>query len=62
MTVNIDGIGHCALAASDIEKMSSFYRDVLGFTLLERDSDHGGVFLSLPGTSHTIDLFPMGML
>ncbi len=62
MTVNIDGIGHCALAASDIEKMSSFYRDVLGFTLLERDPDHGGVFLSLPGTSHTIDLFPMGML
>ena len=38
-----------------------FYQDVLGFKLLEQDPDHGGVFLNLAGTSHTIDLFPMGL-
>lgn len=26
MTVRIEGIGHCALAASDIAKMAAFYR------------------------------------
>ena len=35
---------------------------MLGFEVLERDPDHGGVFLNLAGTSHTIDLFPMGMM
>jgi catechol-2,3-dioxygenase len=62
MPVSIDSIGHCAIAASDIDGLASFYRDVLGFEVLERDPEHGGVFLNLAGTSHTIDLFPMGML
>ncbi|MEJ2132117.1 MAG: VOC family protein [Gammaproteobacteria bacterium] len=35
---------------------------MLGFSRLEKDPDHGGVFLSLPGTSHTIDLFPAGAM
>ena len=60
MPVKLDGIGHCAIAARDMEGMSRFYRDVLGFDLLEQDPDHGGIFLSLKGTSHVIDLFPMG--
>jgi len=60
MPVRIDAIGHCAIAADDIEGMARFYQDVLGFELLEKDSDHGGVFLNLPGASHVIDLFPMG--
>ena len=30
--------------------------------MLERDPEHGGVFLNLAGTSHTIDLFPMGVM
>ena len=62
MPVKIDAIGHCAIAASDIDAMARFYQNVLGFELLERDPDHGGVFLNLEGTSHTIDLFPMGMM
>jgi len=62
VAVQLEGIGHCAIAASDIEAMSTFYRDVLGFELLERDPDHGGVFLNLAGASHTIDLFPMGSM
>jgi catechol-2,3-dioxygenase len=62
MPIKIDSIGHCAIAATDIDSMADFYQRVLGFVLLERDPDHGGVFLSLAGTSHTIDLFPMGML
>lgn len=42
--------------------MARFYQDVLGFQVLERDPEHGGVFLNLDGTSHTIDLFPMGVM
>ena len=62
MAINIEAIGHCAIAASDIPAMVRFYEDVLGFQILERDPDHGGVFLNLEGTSHTIDFFPMGAL
>lgn len=62
MVVKIESIGHCAIAAQNIPTMAQFYQDVLGFQILERDPDHGGVFLNLEGTSHTIDLFPMGAL
>ena len=51
-------IGHCAIAVSDLDTTERFYTKVLGFSRLEKDPDHGGVFLSLPGSSHTIDLFP----
>ena len=33
--------------------------DILGFQLMEQDPEHGGVFLSLPGDGHTIDLSPV---
>lgn len=62
MAIQIQSIGHCALAVSDLEDTERFYVDVLGFQRLEKDPDHGGVFLSLPGTSHTIDLFPAGAM
>ena len=62
MAVRLEGIGHCALAASNVDAMARFYQDVLGFRLLERDEGHGGVFLNLDGTSHTIDLFPAGTM
>lgn len=58
MSIQIKAIGHCALAVSDLDSMERFYVEVLGFERLEKDPQHGGVFLSLPGTSHTIDLFP----
>ena len=60
MAVAIEGIGHCALRVRDAERSKRFYVDVLGFELLEEDPEHGGVFLSLPGTSHTIDVFAPG--
>ena len=60
MAVKIDGIGHCALRVRDVDRSRRFYVNVLGFELLEQDPEHGGVFLSLPGTSHTIDVFAPG--
>ena len=60
MAVEIEGIGHCALRVRDVERSRRFYVNVLGFELLEQDSEHGGAFLSLPGTSHTIDVFALG--
>lgn len=62
MAVEIQSIGHCAIAVSDLDIQERFYTDVLGFSRLEKDPDHGGVFLSLPGTSHAIDLFPAGAM
>ncbi|MCZ6888366.1 MAG: VOC family protein [Gammaproteobacteria bacterium] len=62
MAIRLTGIGHCALAARDMESMSTFYTDVLCFEVLERDPDHGGIFMNVPGTSHTIDLFPAGFM
>ncbi len=60
MAVKIERIGHCALRVRDTERSKRFYVDVLGFELLEEDPEHGGAFLSLPGTSHTIDVFAPG--
>ena len=62
MAIQIQSIGHCALAVSDLDNTERFYVDVLGFERLEKDPDHGGVFLSLPGRSHIIDLFPSGTM
>jgi catechol 2,3-dioxygenase len=62
MPVKLEGIGHCAIIVKDVEAMSSFYQQVLGFDILERDPAHGGVFMQLAGTSHLIDLFPADMV
>ena len=59
MPINLERIGHCALRVRDVERAMRFYIDVLGFQLVEQDPDHGGVFLSLPGDAHTIDLDAM---
>jgi catechol-2,3-dioxygenase len=56
MAVKLDRIGHCLLRVRDVECSKKFYIDVLGFQLMEEDPDHGGVFMSLPGDGHTIDL------
>ena len=60
MAVRIERIGHCALRVREVERSKRFYVDVLGFELLEEDPEHGGAFLGLPGTSHTIDVFASG--
>lgn len=56
MPVNLERIGHCLIKVRDVERSRKFYVDVLGFQMMEQDPEHGGVFLSLPGDSHTIDL------
>lgn len=59
VAVNLERIGHCALRVRDIERSKNFYIDVLGFQFMEQDPDHGGVFMSLPGDGHTIDVTPV---
>ncbi len=56
MPISLERIGHCLLRVRDVERAKRFYIDVLGFQLMEQDQDHGGVFMSLPGDGHTIDL------
>ena len=59
MGIQLDRVGHCLIKVRDVERSSKFYVDVLGFQLMEKDPDHGGVFLSLPNDGHTIDLSPV---
>ena len=55
--VKLTELGHILVRVLDLERSKKFYKDVLGFTILEEDPEHGGTFLSLPGQSHCIDLF-----
>lgn len=50
-------IGHVLLRVLDLERSKQFYKDALGFHVLEEDPEHGGTFMALPGQSHAIDLF-----
>jgi catechol 2,3-dioxygenase len=59
MPINLERIGHCAVRVRDVERAKKFYIDVLGFQFMEQDPDHGGVFMSLPGDGHTIDVSPV---
>ena len=57
MTIKLKELGHILVRVLDLERSKEFYRDVLGFHVLEEDPAHGGVFMALPGQSHAIDLF-----
>ena len=59
MAVKLERIGHCAVRVRDVERAKRFYIDVLGFRFMEQDPDHGGVFMSLPGDGHAIDISPL---
>jgi catechol-2,3-dioxygenase len=59
MAIKLERIGHCLLRVRDVARSKKFYMDILGFQLMEQDPEHGGVFMSLPGDGHTIDLFPI---
>jgi catechol 2,3-dioxygenase len=48
-------IGHVHLKVSDLERAIAFYRDVLGFELMQRYGS-GGAFLSAGGYHHHIGL------
>jgi catechol 2,3-dioxygenase len=49
-------IGHVLIAVHDLTRSKDFYTRVLGFEILEEDPDHGGVFMTLGGGTHVIDL------
>jgi catechol 2,3-dioxygenase len=49
-------IGHVHLRVSDLDRATSFYRDVLGFDVTVYGSDHEHVFLSAGGYHHYIAL------
>ncbi len=59
IAIALERIGHCALRVRDVDRSKRFYTEVLGFQLMEEDPDHGGVFMSLPGDGHTIDVSPV---
>jgi len=54
--IKLKGIGHVNLRVADQEVSKRFYRDVLGFLIAEEDPDHGGVFMTLGGNFHTLDI------
>ncbi|MBI3515466.1 MAG: VOC family protein [Proteobacteria bacterium] len=56
--IQLKGLGHVVLRVADIERSKRFYTELLGFTVLEQDPNHGGVFLSLGNASHCLDLQP----
>jgi catechol 2,3-dioxygenase len=55
--LKLSRLGHVALRVTDVERSKKFYGELLGFEVIEEDPEHGGVFMALPGLSHTIDLF-----
>jgi catechol 2,3-dioxygenase len=55
--LKLSRLGHVAMRVTDVERSKKFYGEVLGFEVIEEDPEHGGVFMALPGLSHTIDLF-----
>ena len=55
--IQLKELGHVLLRVLDLERSKTFYKDVLGFHVLEEDPEHGGTFMALPGQSHAIDLF-----
>jgi catechol 2,3-dioxygenase len=57
--IRLARIGHVALRVADVTRSREFYGKLLGFEVVEEDPEHGGVFMALPGLSHTVDLFPV---
>jgi catechol-2,3-dioxygenase len=57
--IQLKRIGHVLLRVADLERSKAFYRDVLGFEVVEEDPNHGGVFMTLGEYGHTIDLTPV---
>src|SRR2546425_12456992 len=55
--IRLTGIGNVLLRVLDLEASKKFYAEGLGFSVLEEDPEHGGVFMALEGQSHAIDLF-----
>jgi catechol-2,3-dioxygenase len=46
-------LGHVGLHVQDLEKQKAFYRDIMGLTITDEDSERGLVFMSSrPGEEH----------
>jgi catechol 2,3-dioxygenase len=54
--IQLTGIGHVLLRVANEEASKRFYRDVLGFRVAEEDPEHGGVFMTLDDSFHTLDI------
>jgi catechol 2,3-dioxygenase len=52
-------IGHVLIAVHDLARSKDFYTRVLGFEILEEDPDHGGLFMTIGGGTHVVDLVPL---
>lgn len=50
------GIGHVHLKVADIDRGLAFYRDVLGFTLVQRLPDNSAAFLAAGDYHHHVAL------
>lgn len=56
--IHLKKLGHILLRVADIERAKRFYTELLGFDVVEEDPEHGGVFMTLGGDGHTLDLMP----
>jgi catechol 2,3-dioxygenase-like lactoylglutathione lyase family enzyme len=56
--IKLQRVGHILINVRDVERAKAFYTGVLGFTVLEQDPDHGGLFLTLGDYGNTLDIFP----
>jgi catechol-2,3-dioxygenase len=57
--IQLKRLGHVLIKVADVERSKAFYRDLLGFEVVEQDPAHGGVFMSLGEHGHTLDLSPV---
>lgn len=55
--MKLQRLGHVLIAVRDLEASKRFYMELLGFTLLEQEEEHGGAFLTLGAYGNTLDLF-----
>ena len=55
--IKLQRLGHVLISVRNLERSKDFYTRILGFTVLEQDPKHGGLFLSIGGLGNTLDLF-----
>lgn len=56
--IKLQRLGHVLMTVRDLNRSKRFYVDILGFTVLEEDPEHGGLFLTLGDYGNTLDIFP----
>jgi len=56
--IKLQRLGHILINVRDVERSKAFYTGILGFSVLEQDPEHGGLFLTLANYGNTLDIFP----